>query len=59
MKDDLLDGATASGTYADGKGTCTIFPTEDVCGGEHPIIPDCTLDIDIPGYPKGLKVHQQ
>lgn len=59
LKNDLLDGATASSTYAGGKGTWYDLPGGGRVGVRTSINSGVTLDIDIPGYPKGFKVHQQ
>ena len=57
LKDDLLDGATASGTYAGGKGTWYDLQNGGRVGVRTSDNSGLTLDIDIPGYPKGFKVH--
>ncbi|SIT29110.1 hemagglutinin repeat-containing protein [Achromobacter sp. MFA1 R4] len=59
MKVDLLDGASIAGTYAGGKGTWYDLPTGGRVGVRMSDISGETLDIDIPGYPKGFKVHHQ
>jgi hypothetical protein len=59
LKDDLLNGATASGKYAKGEGTWYDLPGGGRVGVRMSDNTGITLDIDIPGYPKGFKVHQQ
>jgi len=59
LKDSLLNGATESGTYAGGKGTWYDLPSGGRVGVRTSDNAGPTLDIDIPGYPKGFKVHQQ
>jgi filamentous hemagglutinin len=59
LRIDLLDGATVSGTYAGGKGTWYDLPGGGRVGLRMSDNSGATLDIDIPGYPKGFKVHQQ
>ena len=59
LKDDLLEAATPGGTYAKGKGQWYDLPNGGRVGvresGDHGL----TLDFDIPGYSKDLKVHQK
>lgn len=59
LKNNLLNGATASGTYAGGKGTWYDLPSGGRVRVRASDNSGTTLDIDIPGYPKGFKVHQQ
>jgi filamentous hemagglutinin len=58
LKNNLLDGATASGSYAGGKGTWYDLPNGGRVGVRTSDNSGLTLDIDIPGYPQGFKVHQ-
>jgi hypothetical protein len=59
LKNNLLNGATASGTYDSGKGTWYDLPSGGRVGVRTSDNSGMTLDIDILGYPKGFKVHQQ
>ncbi|MDR3672193.1 MAG: hypothetical protein P4L36_15195 [Holophaga sp.] len=59
LQQELLVGAKPSGTYAGGKGTWYNLPNGGRVGVRSSKESGLTLDIDIPGLPKGLKVHQQ
>ena len=59
LKNELLNGATATGTYAGGKGTWYSLPRGGRIGVRASDNSGVTMDIDIPGYPKGFKVHQK
>ncbi len=59
LKDQLLKGATKIGKYASGKGTWYKLKSGGRVGVRSSKNNGTTLDIDIPGLPKGFKVHQQ
>lgn len=59
LQKELLNGAKQSGTYSGGKGTWFELPSGGRVGVRTSSRSGATLDIDIPGYPKGFKVHQQ
>lgn len=56
---DLLAGASPAGSYAGGKGAWYDLPGGGRVGVRVSDNSGTTLDIDISGYPKGFKVHQQ
>ncbi|WVT77634.1 hypothetical protein QM996_24715 (plasmid) [Sinorhizobium chiapasense] len=55
----LLNGAKPSGTYAGGRGTWYELPDGGRVGVRVSDKSGVTLDIDVSGFPKGFKVHQQ
>lgn len=59
LQKELLNGAKQTGTYAGGKGTWFELPSGGRVGVRTSQQSGVTLDIDIQGYPKGFKVHQQ
>jgi len=59
LQQELLAGAKPSGTYAGGKGIWYNLANGGRVGVRSSKESGLTLDIDIPGLPKGFKVHQQ
>jgi hypothetical protein len=59
LQQELLAGAEPSGSYAGGKGIWYNLPSGGRVGVRSSKESGLTLDIDIPGLPKGFKVHQQ
>ena len=59
LQEQLLKGTKQSGQYAGGKGTWHELPGGGRVGVRTSDKSGVTLDIDIPGMPSGLKVHQQ
>jgi len=59
LQEQLLNGAKQTGTYSGGKGTWYELPSGGRVGVRTSDKSGMTLDIDIPGYPKGFKVHQR
>lgn len=59
LQEQLLKGAKPAGQYAGGKGTWYELPSGGRVGVRTSDKSGVTLDINIPGLPSGLKVHQQ
>jgi filamentous hemagglutinin len=59
LQEQLLKGARPAGQYAGGKGTWHELPSGGRVGVRTSDKSGVTLDIDIPGLPAGIKVHQQ
>ena len=59
LQGQILNGAKQAGTYSGGKGTWYELPGGGRVGVRTSDKSGTTLDIDIPGYPKDFKVHQQ
>lgn len=58
IQNGLLQGAKPVGTYAQGNGTWYSLPGGGRVGVRTSAQSGVTLDINIPGYPPGFKVHQ-
>ena len=58
LQKQLLRGAKPSGSYAAGNGTWYELPSGGRIGVRASEGSGVTLDIDIPGYPRGFKVHK-
>ncbi len=54
----VLDGANSAGSYANGKGTWYSLPDGGRIGPRTSDKNGTTLDIDVPGIPRDLKIHQ-
>jgi len=59
LQGQLLAQAKPTGSYAGGNGTWYELQSGGRVGVRTSSNSGVTLDIDIPGLPKGLKVHQQ
>ena len=59
LQADLLNGAKPSVQYAGGKGTWYELPGGGRVGVRQSDGSGLTLDINIPGFPRDLKVHQK
>ena len=59
LQKQLLNDAKEAGQYAGGKGTWYALQGGGRVGVRISEKSGVTLDIDIPGYPKGFKVHQE